>query len=98
MKLRHLQKLAAIIVMGLLVTVSSCKKNLTPQGELTTANVYTNFSNYKPVLAKLYTSFAISGQTGGSGNPDISGIDEGFGNYLRVWFHMEEFDHDETIN
>ena len=32
MKLRHLQKLAAIIVMAVLGTVSSCKKNLTPSG------------------------------------------------------------------
>jgi starch-binding outer membrane protein, SusD/RagB family len=96
MKLRHLQKLAAIIVMGLLVTVSSCKKNLTPEGELTTANVYTDFNNYKPVLAKLYDAFAISGQTGGAGNPDIVGIDEGFGNYLRELFNMEELTTDEA--
>src|SRR5258708_39269955 len=96
MKIRPFQKLAYIILVGLLVTVSSCKKNLTPEGELTTVNVYSNFSNYKPVLAKLYTAFAISGQTGGAGNPDIAGIDEGFGNYLREYFNMQELTTDEA--
>jgi len=96
MKLRHLQKLAAFMVIALLVTVTSCRKNLTPIGETTTANVYTNFGNYIQVLAKLYDSFAISGQTGGAGNPDIAGIDEGFGNYLREYFNMEELTTDEV--
>ncbi len=60
-------------------------------------NVYTNLSKYNPGVAKFYTSFAISGQTGGSGNPGMSGIDEGFGNYLREWFNMEELTTDEAI-
>ncbi|MDB5007355.1 MAG: RagB/SusD family nutrient uptake outer membrane protein [Mucilaginibacter sp.] len=96
MKIRHLQKLTAITLIGLLVAVSSCKKNLTPQGQVTTANVYTNFSNYLPIVAKLYTAFAISGQAGGAGNPDIAGIDEGFSNYLRELFNMEELTTDEA--
>ena len=96
MKIRHLQRLATITVMGLLVTVSSCKKNLTPQGQVTTASVYANFNNYLPVVAKMYTAFAISGQAGGAGNPDIAGIDEGFSNYLRELFNMEELTTDEA--
>ena len=96
MKKRHLQSLASIIVMVLLVTASSCKKNLTPEGELTTANVYKDFNNYLPVLGKLYTAFAISGQAGGAGAPDIAGIDEGFGNYLREYFNMQELTTDEA--
>jgi hypothetical protein len=96
MKLRHLKTLATVTVIGLLVTVSSCKKDLTPQGQVTTATVYANFSNYPQVLAKLYTAFAISGQAGGAGNPDIAGIDEGFSNYLRELFNMEELTTDEV--
>jgi starch-binding outer membrane protein, SusD/RagB family len=96
MKLRNLQKLAAITIMAMLVTVSSCKKNLTPTGELTTANVYTDYNNYIQVVGKLYDAFAISGQTGGAGNPDIAGIDEGFGNYLREYVNMEELTTDDV--
>lgn len=96
MKKRNLFNLAAIIVISLSVVISSCKKNLTPIGELTTANVYKNFNNYPQVLAKLYTAYAISGQTGGAGNPDIAGIDEGFSNYLREYFNMQELTTDEA--
>src|SRR3569833_1133507 len=96
MKLKHLKKLAALIVMGVLVTVSSCKKDLVPKGAVTTASVYADFNNYQQDLGKLYTAFAISGQSGGAGKPDIAGIDEGFGNYLRELFNMEELTTDEV--
>lgn len=95
MKIRHLQKLAAVLLLGALAIVSSCKKNLTPKGAVTTATVYKNFNNYTSILAKLYTAFAISGQNGGAGNPDIAGIDEGFSNYLRELINMEDLTTDE---
>ncbi|HTX88709.1 MAG TPA: RagB/SusD family nutrient uptake outer membrane protein [Bacteroidales bacterium] len=41
-------------------------------------------------MAKLYAGLSVSGQQGPSGNPDISGIDEGFGEYMRaLWYHQE---------
>jgi hypothetical protein len=96
MKKRNLLKLASVIVIGLSVIITSCKKNLTPIGELTTASVYKDFSNYPQVLAKLYTAYAISGQAGPAGNADIAGIDEGFSNYLREYFNTEELTTDEA--
>ena len=95
MKIRNLKQLTVIVIMGSLVAVSSCKTNLTPKGQVTTASVYKDFNNYVPILGKLYTAFAISGQSGGAGNPDIAGIDEGFSNYLRELFNMEELTTDE---
>lgn len=89
-------KLTSITVIVLLATITSCKKDLTPKGATTTANVYKDFSNYQQVLAKLYTAYAISGQAGGAGNADIKGIDEGFGNYLREYFNMQELTTDEA--
>jgi hypothetical protein len=96
MKLRKFTTPAAIIVIGLSAIISSCKKNLTPIGMLTTASVYKDFGNYQPVLAKLYTAFALSGQAGPAGAPDIAGIDEGFSNYLREYFNMQELTTDEA--
>lgn len=96
MKKFKLTKLAAIIVIGLSAFGVSCKKNLTPIGQLTTASVYKDFGNYPQVLAKLYTAFALSGQAGPAGAPDIAGIDEGFSNYLREYFNMEELTTDEA--
>jgi hypothetical protein len=96
MILKNYFKRTVLLVIGISTTVLSCKKDLTPKGAVTTATVYTNFSNYQPILAKLYTAFAISGQAGGAGNPDIAGIDEGFSNYLREYFNMQELTTDEA--
>lgn len=61
-------------------------------------NVFKDQAAYKGALAKLYASFAISGQTGGGGgSPDISGIDENFGNYVRQYWGLQELSTDEAI-
>lgn len=96
MRLKLFTRLTFVTVLSVAVTLTSCKKNLTPQGQLTTASVYKDFNNYKSVLAKLYTAFALSGQQGPAGNPDVAGIDEGFSNYLRELFNMEELTTDEA--
>jgi starch-binding outer membrane protein, SusD/RagB family len=57
--------------------------------EITSATVFDNPEAYRQVLAKLYAGLAISGQEGPAGQPDISGIDEGFSQYLRqLWVHQ----------
>lgn len=57
--------------------------------EITSATVYDDPEAYRQVLAKLYAGLAISGQQGPAGMPDISGIDEGFSQYLRqLWVHQ----------
>ncbi|HHH54887.1 MAG TPA: hypothetical protein ENK91_14585 [Bacteroidetes bacterium] len=50
---------------------------------ITSAVVYDDPESYIKVLAKLYAGLAVSGQQGPAGKADISGIDEGFGQYLR---------------
>ena len=64
----------------------------------TANNVFSNQQNYIRALAKVYASFAISGQQGGGGGqPDIQGIDENFGNYLRQYWDLQELPTDEAI-
>ncbi|PUZ29071.1 RagB/SusD family nutrient uptake outer membrane protein [Chitinophaga parva] len=81
------------------LTLGACTKDLnrTPLVGSTSASVYADFNNYKSVLAKLYAGFAISGQTGPAGKPDISGIDEGTSNYLRQYWQWEELPTDEAL-
>jgi hypothetical protein len=57
--------------------------------DVKTANaVFEDTNSYKQVLAKLYAGLAVTGQQGPAGQPDIEGIDEGFGQYLRMyWYH-----------
>jgi len=77
----------------------SCTKDLDRQPLTgTTANdVYNTPANYKDVLAKIYAGLAVSGQQGPAGNPDITGYDEGFSNYLRQYWQMEELTTDEAV-
>ena len=60
--------------------------------------VYTDENSFKEGLAKLYATYAVSGQQGGGGGkPDIAGIDENFGNYLRQYWGVQELSTDEAI-
>jgi starch-binding outer membrane protein, SusD/RagB family len=90
---------SALIVMALMM--SSCLKdlNVTPLNKniTTSATVYSTPLSYKQGLAKLYATFAVSGQQGPSGQPDIAGIDEGFGNYLRQYWNCQELTTDEAV-
>ena len=52
---------------------------------------------YQQVLAKLYAGLAISGQQGPAGLPDITGIDEGFSQYLRQYWLAQEVTTDEAV-
>lgn len=63
----------------------------------TSVTVYDSPEAYLQGLAKLYASYAVSGQQGPSGNPDIAGIDEGFSNYLRQYWNAQELPTDEAV-
>ena len=65
--------------------------------EQTAAAVYDDPATYKQVLAKLYAGLAVTGQEGPAGKPDISGVDEGFGSYLRMYWYPQELATDEAV-
>ncbi len=90
-----------ILLAGLVFVLASCTKDLNtvpldPKVK-TSANVFDNPAAYKEALAKIYAGLAVSGQQGPSGMPDISGIDEGFGQYLRGLWYLEELPTDEAV-
>ena len=64
---------------------------------LSSSAVYKNPAAYEQVLAKLYAGLALSGQQGPAGQSDISGLDEGFGQYLRGFWYHEELPTDEAV-
>lgn len=66
--------------------------------DVTTANVvFDNPESYLQVLAKLYAGLAVTGQQGPAGQADIEGIDEGFGQYLRMYWYHQELTTDEAV-
>lgn len=89
-----------IIITAFLFT--SCVKDLDVEpidpNVNTLNNVFKDQAAYKRALAKIYASYAISGQTGGGGgSADIAGIDENFGNYIRQYWDLQELPTDEAI-
>ena len=80
------------------IAVAACT-NLTvePKSTATDANVFNDPGSYKAFIAKVYAGLAVSGQQGPAGNADIQGIDEGFSQYLRLFWEHEELPTDEAI-
>ena len=77
----------------------SCSKrlDLEPAIGLSSIDVYKDADNYVNVLAKLYAGMSLSGLHGPSGNPDIAGIDEGFSQYIRVLWNLQDLPTDNAI-
>ncbi|GET27277.1 RagB/SusD family nutrient uptake outer membrane protein [Prolixibacter sp. NT017] len=99
--MKYFNKILFPTLVILLSLMTSCVNDLdvVPLDKtlITSANVYDSPEAYKEGLAKLYASFAVSGQRGPSGLPDISGIDEGFSNYLRQYWNVQELPTDEAV-
>ena len=80
------------LLAGAALLAASCAKdlNLTPKYGLNADAVYSDPNNYINVLAKLYAGLSMSGNQGPAGMPDIGGIDEGFSQYVRVYWNLQE--------
>ena len=100
MNTKYFKILSTSLVAGL-IAITSCVKDLNTvpidPTVVTSATVYKDANAYKQVLAKCYAGLALSGQQGAAGNPDISGIDEGFSQYLRQYFCAQELTTDEAV-
>lgn len=99
MTFKYFNKTIAAASLTAVLFLTSCENDLDrlPQTEVTSASVYADFNNYKGVLAKIYSGLAMSGQNGGDGDPDISGIDGGTSNYIRQYFQLQELPTDEAV-
>lgn len=63
----------------------------------TEGDVFANVETAKGALAKLYASMALTGQEGPAGQPDIADIDEGFSQYSRMLFMLNELTTDHAV-
>lgn len=91
------------VLAGLLsISAVSCKKdlNLLPTNDITAATVYTTAMGYKQSLAKVYGSYALTGNKGPAGDDvtkDIQGIDEGTSDFYRLYWQAQELPTDEAV-
>jgi len=89
-----------LVVLALAFFMQSCddRLNLEPEDSRLTAEVaFDDPAAYKQFLAKLYAGISLSGQEGPAGAPDLAGLDEGFSNYLRLYWKMQELTTDEAV-
>ena len=76
-----------------------CHKDLDrfPPNDVTAAQQYTSEAGYKQVLAKVYGSMALTGNSGPAGSGDVAGIDEGTSDFLRLFWKAQELSTDEAV-
>tara|TARA_B100000035_G_scaffold200314_1_gene171323 strand:+ start:6331 stop:7950 length:1620 start_codon:yes stop_codon:yes gene_type:complete len=97
--MNYIKKINYLILVSITILSYSCSKrlDLEPPIGLSSVDVYKDADNYEKVIAKLYAGMSLSGLHGPSGNPDIVGIDEGFSQYIRVLWNLQELPTDHAI-
>ena len=90
-----------ILLLAVCLGIVSCHDDLnqTPidPDSFTEENVFVNAEEAKGALAKLYASLALTGQNGPAGQPDIADIDEGFSQFTRMLFNLNELTTDHAV-
>ena len=98
MMLRTIKSLLVVITLAFFMQSCDDRLNLQPEDERLTADAaFEDPAAYKEFLAKIYAGISLSGQRGPAGAPDLAGLDEGFSNYLRLYWKMQELTTDEAI-
>ena len=97
MNFRHCKALGIAGALLLLSSAACTDPTVAPKTSVTGANFFIDPASYQEFLAKIYAGLALSGQAGPAGQPDISGIDEGFSQYLRLYWEAEELPSDEAV-
>jgi hypothetical protein len=98
MMLRTIKSLLFIITLAFFMQSCEDRLDLQPEDErLTADSAFEDPAAYEKFLAKIYAGISLSGQQGPAGAPDLAGLDEGFSNYLRLYWKMQELTTDEAI-
>jgi len=95
---RTIKVVLAVFTIALFMQSCEDRLDLQPEDQRLTGDAaFENPEAYKEFLAKLYAGISLSGQEGPAGSPDLAGLDEGFSNYLRLYWKMQELTSDEAI-
>ncbi len=94
---RTFKALAAAGTFLVLAAVGCTDTTVQPKSTVTSSNIFNDPSSYQAFLARIYAGLAVSGQQGPSGQPDIQGIDEGFSQYVRLYWELQELPTDAAV-
>lgn len=86
-------------IVSALIMLVGCHKDLDkfPPNSFTAEEVYKTEAGYKQVLAKVYGSMALTGNSGPTGSGDVAGIDEGNSDFLRLFWEVQELSADLAL-
>ncbi len=91
----HMVATGAALLLGL---AACTDPTVAPTSTVTETNIFTDQGSYRAFLAKIYAGFAVSGQQGPAGDGDIQSItDEGFSQYMRLYWELQELPTDEAV-
>jgi len=85
----------ALVLLGGMVGCTDL--SVSPKSAVTSENAFNDPETIRAFLAKLYGGLSVTGQQGPAGNGDIVQIDEGFSQYVRLWWQMQELPTDEAV-
>jgi starch-binding outer membrane protein, SusD/RagB family len=95
---KNLLKFSTLVIA--LFIMAGCHKRLDkfPANTLTSEQAYKDLNGYKRVLARVYGSMVLTSQnapaTNGFGNGDVKGVDEGFSDFFRNYWHFQDMSTD----
>ena len=83
------------------IASSGCLKklDLVPTNNLTPIQLYSTFAGYQQAMAKVYSAWALTGNQGGSGQPDLPTqiiADEGNSDFFRDYWYLQCLTTDEA--
>jgi hypothetical protein len=82
---------------SVLVALAGCDITTEPISTVTDASIFTDKASYQAFLAKLYAGLSLTGQQGPDGNSDFGRLDEGFSQYNRQLWQLQELPTDEAV-
>jgi len=87
-----------VLAFGVLLGTTACTDvAVNPKSQASAEDVFAEDGSYKSYLAKLYGGLNVTGQQGPAGNGDLGQIDEGFSQYVRLWWQMQELPTDGAV-
>jgi starch-binding outer membrane protein, SusD/RagB family len=87
-----------LLASALLVALGACTDVTTePKSTASSSNIFNEPTAYRQFLAKIYGGLVLTGQQGPAGAGDIQGLDEGFSQYVRLLWQMNELPTDEAV-
>jgi hypothetical protein len=95
--MKNVSRSLAVAAALVMIPAACTDVTLVPQGTVTSGVIFNDPASYQAYLAKIYGGLAVSGQQGPAGKGDINGIDEGFSQYIRLYWQMQELPTDEAI-